>query len=864
MSKQSKTTTRKKRTTQSAAADNGQGKALVIVESPAKARTINKYLGPGYVVRASMGHVRDLPETRMGVDIENGFEPTYRIIKGKKATIEELKKEARQARATYLATDPDREGEAIAWHLKEALKLRDSQAFRVRFHEITAPAIREAFQHPDQIDMNKVYAQQARRVLDRIVGYQLSPLLWKKVARGLSAGRVQSVAVRLVVEREREIQQFKPEEYWKITGTFRASEDDPLEFTAELARWNEEKFRPGNEAETQQVLKALENQQYVVVRVKKHQRVENPPPPFQTSTLQQQASIRLRFSATRTMRIAQQLYEGVELGEEGSVGLITYMRTDSLRVAESAIQQCREHIRTVYGEEYLPEKPRQYKSGKGAQEAHEAIRPTDLSYTPERVRPYLTKEQADLYEMIYRRFVASQMKPALIAVTDVEIQAGPGLFRTQGRQLLFEGYRKVWEPSGKQEPALLPELSEGQTVVCVKLEPSQHFTQPPPRYTEATLIKALEKHGVGRPSTYAPTIATIQERGYVELRDRKFYATELGMLVTDLLVKNFPEIVDVQFTSQMESQLDRIEEAAADWRQVLRDFYGPFSEALKRAEETIEKVRGVETEEKCEKCGAPMVIRWSRAGRFLGCSNYPECRNRKSLDGNGDTRAPVVTDHKCPQCGKPLVIRQGRRGPFYACSGHPECKATFDVGPDGKPRPSQQETEYVCEKCGSPMVLRRGRTGQFLGCSAYPQCTNTKPVDAEGRPVEPPKIDITCEKCGKPMVLRRSRKGAFLGCSGYPKCRTTMPIPEELRAEVQQFLNATRPKTRAVPLGKECPNCGKELVLRETSRGLFVGCTGYPKCRFTEQPSPELLASLANGSSEQENEPAPTDASDAA
>ena len=641
--KTKRTTTR--RAGGSAAAN---GKKLVIVESPAKARTINKYLGPQYVVKASMGHVRDLPQTRFGIDIEKGFEPTYRVIKGKKATLDDLKKAARQAEATYLATDPDREGEAIAWHLKEALKLPDQSTFRVRFHEITAPAVRRAFEHPETIDMNKVYAQQARRVLDRIVGYQLSPLLWRKVARGLSAGRVQSVAVRLVVEREREIEQFKPEEYWKITGTFRTAEQDEREFTAELARWHDEKFRPSNEQQTREVLEALRDQQYVVVLCKKRQRIEAPPPPFMTSTLQQQASVRLRFSASRTMRIAQQLYEGVELGEEGSVGLITYMRTDSLRIAESALEQCREYIRNTYGEEYLPEQPRQYKARGAAQEAHEAIRPTNLEYTPERVRPYLTKEQADLYELIYRRFVASQMKPALIAVTDVEIQAGPGLFRTQGRQLVFEGYRKVWQPTGKEETPELPPLEEGQHVICVRLEPSQHFTQPPPRYTEATLIKALEKYGIGRPSTYAPIISTIQDRGYVELKDRKFHATELGMLVTDLLVRHFPEIVDVKFTSQMESQLDEIEEAKCDWRRVLEQFYEPFHAALQRAEQAIEKVRGIETDERCEKCGAPMVIRWSKNGRFLGCANYPKCRNRKSLARNGEAQEAVATAHPCP------------------------------------------------------------------------------------------------------------------------------------------------------------------------------------------------------------------------
>jgi DNA topoisomerase-1 len=831
-------------------ASRAQSKALVIVESPAKAKTINKYLGDGYVVKATMGHVRDLPETRFGIEIEKGFQPTYRIIKGKKATIEELKKVAKDAAATYLATDPDREGEAIAWHVKECLRLDEDRTYRVRFNEITGPAIRAAFEHPDHIDMNKVYAQQARRVLDRIVGYQLSPLLWKKVARGLSAGRVQSVAVRLVVEREREIQSFQPQEYWKITGTFVVPglEDQP--FQAELTLWRGDKFRPNDRDEALQVLQQLQGERFSVSTCRQRQRAENPPPPFMTSTLQQQASIRLRFSANRTMRIAQQLYEGLELGSEGSVGLITYMRTDSLRVAEGALEQCRHYIQEQFGSDYLPEQPRRYKSRQGAQEAHEAIRPTDLRYTPEFVRPYLTDEQFLLYELIFRRFVASQMKPAVIAVTEVEIQAGEALFRTQGQKVLFEGYRRVWAPSGTHEEVTFPPLQEGLELTCTRLEPSQHFTQPPPRYTEATLIKALEKHGIGRPSTYAPIISTIQERGYVQLKDRKFYATELGMLVTDLLVQHFPEIIDVDFTSQMESRLDAIEEAKAHWQEVLQEFYEPFQAALQKAEQIMEQVRGAESGESCEQCGAPMVLRWSKAGRFLGCSRYPECRSRKALpNADGDPgRITLETEHLCPECGRKLLLRQGRLGPFLSCSGYPECKVAMGIDAEGQPVARQQQTEHTCEQCGAPMVLKQSRRGPFLSCSNYPECRNSKPVDGEGRVVAPPAIDITCDQCGSPMKLRRSRRGPFLGCSNYPTCKKTMPVPEELREAVQEFLRATSIQRKSVPLEQSCPQCGQQLALRETARGLWVSCTNYPRCRYKERPSAEILARLANSS----------------
>ena len=845
-------------------------KSLVIVESPAKAKTINKYLGSGFSVKASMGHVRDLPQKKFGIDVAKGFEATYQIIPGKKQTVAELQKEAKQAAVTYLATDPDREGEAIAWHLKEALGLRDNKTFRVTFNEITARAVKKAFEHPAQINLDKVNAQQTRRFLDRLVGYKLSPLLWKKVAKRLSAGRVQSVAVRLIVEREKEIQAFKPEEYWKITATLAPAKDGAAakkksaqteRFEAELAQWQGEKFKVGNETDALAVVGELtpsaNGPRYSVGKAEHKDRIDHPAPPFQTSTLQQQASIRLRFSAKKTMLLAQQLYEGVELGAEGSVGLITYMRTDSLRASDEAIKQCRDYVQGEFGDAYLPERPVHYSAGKQAQEAHEAIRPTDLSHTPEKVEPYLGRDQQRLYELIYKRFVASQMKPAIIALTNVEVKveraakAGApaealGIFKTQGRQLKFDGYRRVLPPSGKEDDQLLPPLEVGQALDCLELQPSQHFTQPPPRYTEATLVKTLEKEGIGRPSTYAPIISTIQDRGYVKQAERKFHATELGMVVTDLLVKFFPKVMDVKFTSHMEEELDKIEEAHLDWRGVLGEFYQPFNDELKHAEENMEKVRGAETEEKCEKCGAPMVIRWSKSGRFLGCSNYPDCKTTKPLGEEGRP-APVETEHACPNCGKPLLRREGRRGPFLACSGYPECKTTMNIGPEGQPVPSEIKTEHVCEKCGSPMVLRQSRRGPFLGCSGYPKCRNAKPVDEHGNPIEPVETGIACEKCGKPMVVKRGRRGSFLGCSGYPKCRSTMPMPDEVKEKLKDQPQPARvggsngqSDLRKIATGETCDDCGADMVIRRSRRGLFLGCGAYPKCKGTK-PMPDRL-----------------------
>ena len=705
---------------------------LVIVESPAKARTINRYLGKDYKVRASMGHVRDLPKSIIGVDVENDFAPTYQVLSGRKKLLTELRKLARSADEVFLATDLDREGEAIAWHLAQALRLPKAKTRRVIFNEITKSAILKAFEEPLTIDENKVNAQQARRILDRIVGYRLSPLLWSKLRRGLSAGRVQSVAVRLIVEREREIEKFKPEEYWEIEADLSPENyksGDPRKFRAKLSKLDGQAPSIRNEAEARQIAQELEAAPFAASRVEDKERLMQPFPPFSTSTLQQQASIRLRFGTRKTMRVAQQLYEGVELGPEGSAGLITYMRTDSFRVAGQAIGECRDHIAKTFPAEYLPEKARQYRAGRRTQGAHEAIRPTSVEQTPESVKPHLSGDQYRLYELIWKRFVASQMAAGRLAVRDVEITAGRATFAAQGRQLVFDGHLRI---SGydKKNDLRVPTLSVGDRLKLLGLDPSQHFTKPPPRYSEASLVKTLEKLGIGRPSTYAPIISTIQQRRYVELIKRQFHATELGKLVTDQLVEHFKDIMNVEFTSHMEERLDEVEEAKSDWLQTLREFYEPFATDLEKAEKNMKRPEPEKTEFKCELCNKPLLKRWGKRGEFLGCSGYPECTFTMPLDKEG----------------KPAA------------------------------RPEPEETNEKCEKCGAPMVIRTGRHGRFLGCSAFPKCKNTRSLEPTP---QIPQGEETCEACGKPMVIRRGRRGYFLGCSGYPKCRNTKPLPDE-------------------------------------------------------------------------------------
>ncbi len=878
-------------------------KSLVIVESPAKAKTIGKYLGGEYEVTASKGHVRDLPNKKFGIDIDKGWLPTYETLPDREDLISSLKKLAAKAAKVYLAPDPDREGEAIAWHLKEALELDDDKVMRVTFNEITKSAVQKAFSQPRHINEDLVRAQETRRFLDRVVGYQLSPLLRKKITRTATAGRVQSVAVRLIVEREREIQAFKPEEYWKVTGTFmpvdlaaklpadyftkRKEEDekkaqaqaaqhdadqaeagaveeteagaelppqpDRVEelpegaFTAELAEWEGKKLKCDNTDTAHKIVDEINKHACSVVKIEQKDRQERPSAPFTTSTLQQQSALRLRYTAKRTMMIAQRLYEGVDLPGEGSVALITYMRTDSVRVSNDALTAVREHIESHWGKQYLPGTPHTYASGKSAQEGHEAIRPTDLSQTPDKLRDILNPEQFKLYDLIYRRFVASQMAPAVFAITNVEIEGAQNkaIFKAQGKIQKFDGYRKVLAP-GKSEDAILPPLQEKDPLSLMELIPTQHFTQPPPRFNEASLVRTLEKEGIGRPSTYASIISKIQERGYVELKERKFFASELGMVVTDSLVANFPQIMDVKFTSHMEDELDDIENSKIKWRDVLDEFYQPFTKLLKTAEKNMETVKGLEVDEKCPQCGANLMIRWSKFGKFLGCSKYPECKYIKPKEGEPD-RQPVETEYKCTDCGKPLLKRMGKYGEFYACSGYPECKMVMNIGEGGTPIPAMKKTEHICEKCGKPMLLREGKRGPFLACSGYPKCKNAKDVDKDGNPLGPIETGVVCDKCGGPMVVRKGPRGPFLGCAAYPKCRSAKPLPEDLKEKLKDILPPPPPKKELpeIEITETCPECGGALKLRQFRNRYFLGCTKYPKCKGTAKLTPEQEAKLA-------------------
>jgi len=798
--------------------------SLVIVESPAKAKTIGKYLGENYYqVAACMGHVRDLPAKEYGVDIENDFAPTYRVLPNRREVIQRLTKMAAGAERVFLATDLDREGEAIAWHLSQALKLPAAKVSRVVFNEITKRAISQAFASPGQINLDKVNAQQARRVLDRIVGYELSPLLWKKVMPGLSAGRVQSVAVRLLVEREQQIQDFKPAEYWRVSADLTALDppdkarqafdklwhkipqdkqpDKTLKgevyrqhqiFQADVMSLAGEPFRPQNQEQAQAAQAKLEGAKYRVHGLKSTQRQDRPAPPFTTVSLQQQASVQLRFRTSHTMRIAQQLYEGVDIPGQGPVGLITYMRTDSTHLAEEAISDARGFIGQQFGAEYLPDSPSRYAPASGAQQAHEAIRPTLTTYTPESVRGSLNPDQFKLYELIWRRFVACQMKPGLWQVTTVDVEAeipgdSPFLLRASGRALLFDGHLKVSGIRVGPDEQILPKLSERQNLHKLQVRASQHFTQPPPRYSEASLVKALEAKGIGRPSTYAAIIDTITKRNYAELRQRYFVATELGIMVTEKLIENFPRIMDVSFTSHMEEQLDHIEDTHLDWVGVLREFYAPFRESLDTALNNMTHVRAESkpSEYTCRKCGKPMVYRWSKSGRYLACSAYPECKTTLPVDKDGRAIEAPAGQVKCPNCGKDMVPRQSRFGLFLGCSGYPDCKTNLPCDEQGQALKTVKEEDIkeVCELCGKPMAVRRKGRRAFLGCSGYPECENTAALPEGIRLAAQPKAPaapagINCEKCGKPMVIRSGRRGKFIACSGFPRCRNTKPLPQ--------------------------------------------------------------------------------------
>ncbi|MNW23625.1 DNA topoisomerase 1 [compost metagenome] len=695
--------------------------SLVIVESPSKAKTIGKYLGSKFIVKASMGHVRDLPKSQIGVEVENDFNPKYITIRGKGSVLKELKDARKKVKKVYLAADPDREGEAIAWHLAHALELDGTEECRVVFNEITKQAVKDAFKTPRKINMDLVNAQQARRILDRLVGYKISPLLWKKVKKGLSAGRVQSVAVKIILDRENEISDFVPEEYWTITAKLAIKGST---FEAKFHKLNGEKTELGSEEDVQRVLAAIGSDEFTVASVKEKERLRNPSPPFTTSSLQQEAARKLNFRASKTMSVAQQLYEGVDLGKEGTVGLITYMRTDSTRVAASAQEEAKEYIVGQYGDAFVPETPRQYaKKSANAQDAHEAIRPTSMLRDPDTMKPFLSRDQLRLYKLIWERFIASQMSSAIMDTLSVDITAGDTVFRASGSKVRFPGFMKVYvegNDDGKtEEDKLLPPLQTGDALKRESIEPKQHFTQPPPRYTEARLVKTLEELGIGRPSTYAPTLETIQKRGYVAIEEKKFVPTELGELVIEQMEQFFPEILNVEFTANMEGDLDHVEEGAEDWVKVLNDFYKSFEKRLEVAEEEMAEIE-IEDEvsdEVCDKCGKPMVYKLGRFGKFLACSGFPDCRNTK----------PIVKDIgvTCPSCNTGHVVeRRSKKGRiFYGCDRYPECDFVSWDRPSTKP----------CPVCSSMMVEKRSKQGIKLQCTS---CDHVEMVEESDEAAE--------------------------------------------------------------------------------------------------------------------------------
>ncbi|MGD8983417.1 MAG: type I DNA topoisomerase [Desulfobacteraceae bacterium] len=776
-------------------------KNLLIVESPTKARTLKKYLGTDYQIMASVGHIKDLPNSRLGVDTENDFTPEYVTIKGKGKILSGLKKASKGAEAIYLAPDPDREGEAIAWHIAQELGTGEKKIFRILFNELTGKAIKESLSSPQNLNQDRFESQQTRRILDRLVGYQISPLLWSKVRRGLSAGRVQSVALRMICEREREIHAFQPQEYWTLTAHLQTEEPPP--FKARLFKYDNEKADLKNEEQTQAVVAQLKDETFQVEKVARKEKKKTCPPPFTTSLLQQEAYRKLHFPAKKTMSIAQNLYEGIELGEKGQIGLITYMRTDSFRLSSEAVSEAREFINKAFGQDYLPEKPNTFRSRKGAQEAHEAIRPTSVTLSPEEVAVYLTKDQLALYTLIWKRFLACQMNPAIMEQTQADVSSGPALFRATGSVVIFKGFTVLYEESlnesetSKNKQDILPPLKKGQALKLIELDPAQHFTQPPPRFTEATLIKALEENGIGRPSTYASILGNIHEREYVSLTKGRFSPTELGFLVTDLLVKSFPEILDIAFTAQMESNLDRIERGEVKWTKVLDSFYRSFGKDLEMAKK---KMKGeVMTDLPCPECQKPLAIKSGRNGLFLGCSGFPECKytNNFSRDEKGNIVVESSPDlgkeeGTCEVCGRPMVVKSGKFGTFLACSGYPECKQTRAWVKGEGPVSEGKPTEITCKKCGGKMVVRQSRTGQkFLACDNYPRCRHTESLST----------NVPCpeEDCPGKLVERASKKGRrFYGCDQYPRCR--FALWDE-------------------PINETCPECGTKVLLIKRTKG---------------------------------------------
>jgi DNA topoisomerase-1 len=751
---------------------------LIIVESPAKARTLKRFLGDRFDVLASMGHVRDLPEKEIAVDVEDGFKPRYEVVESRRKTINELKSATKKDQNVILASDPDREGEAIAWHLAEVLKLRDPQ--RIEFHEITADAVRRALESPRTIDMRLVNAQQARRVVDRLVGYRLSPFLWSKVQKGIGAGRVSSVALRLVCDREEEIRKFVPVESWTIDVELakKAAADT---FLARLHRpvgsaetQGETKLEIHNEAEAQEIVRKLEGAAYKVLGTEKKRRTKSSNPPYITSTLQQDASSRLRMRPRQAMRIAQQLYEGIELGAEGSTGLITYMRTDSTRISPDADGRVKGWIKEKHGEKYIGVS-KTAKAVPGAQDAHEAIRPTEVNRTPESVRQYLSADQYKLYDLVWRRFVASRMAPAVYDQTQVEIEGGEYIFRANGSVMAFEGFYKVW-PRDENGDNELPELAQGEELDYKGLKPEQHFSQPPPRYSEATLIRELEQRGIGRPSTYAPIVETIKDHGYVEVKERRLHPTRIGEAVNSIMVDHFKVISDDDYTATLEKRLDEVERGSQEWVPVVSDFYGPLQQMLTAAEEAMP----ADTDEVCPECHeGHLVLKASRFGPFMGCSRYPKCKFRRAMTPNGEVPQPKLLDEMCPDCGRPLQLRTGRYGEFVGCSGYPECKYIKRDPVQAAGQPMGEK----CPQCGEgQLVQRTGRFGPFIACSRYPDCNYRANLGKDGKPREGPKVlDEPCPICGKPLVERRGRYGPFKSCSDYPKC----PGPKGVKKAVE-------------------------------------------------------------------------------
>lgn len=754
-------------------------KSLLIVESPTKAKTLGKYLGKDFIVKASVGHVKDLPQNKLGIDLEENFRPQYQVIRGKKKVIKELNEAAAKADAIYLGPDPDREGEAIAWHIAEEIDAKDKPIYRVLFYELTHKAIEDAIAKPKSLNRSLFEAQQARRILDRLVGYLISPILWQKVKRGLSAGRVQSVALRLICDREAEIRAFEPEEYWTVEALLSpvaggADAEAERSFTAHLLKIGKKKSTISTGEEAHRLVSTLKPLPFTVSKIERKKKKRNPAPPFITSTLQQDAARKLHFSARQTMSLAQKLYEGIELGDEGAVGLITYMRTDSTRLSQDAVQAVRAYISEAYGENYLPSKPIAYKAKKSAQDAHEAIRPTDVNRTPEMMAPYLSRELLNLYTLIWKRFVACQMAQAVMAQTVVDITAGEFLFRATGSTLEFPGFMALYvesqengDSSDKEE--LLPDLTEGDVLSPLDVMATQHFTQAPPRFSEASLIKELEELGIGRPSTYATIISTILDREYVTVQKQRLYPTELGWIINMLLLDNFPNIVNVEFTAEMEKNLDEVEHGEYPYSELLSDFYRRFAGTLKTAE-----------------------------------------INMLNLKSGG-----LPTELKCPECSRNLLIKLSRNGPFVACSGYPDCTFSSDYERDEKGQIrllTKSSTGEQCEKCGRPMVLKRGRFGTFLACSGYPECKNTKA----------PTMGIPCprEGCDGELVERIAKRGIrFFGCNRYPECKTI-------------FWNR--------PVRKTCPECGAPVLLEKTmKKGETKLVCANPACGFESKGETE-------------------------